>query len=155
MLHYRLRTLFVGLTCIAAVFGWLAFLRSKANFHRREAARQVSLVSFKEGINATQAEAVLEIAGDAFWCARVINADDDEGLRIFWNCFFDNHQKSRREVNISEPSVKSLQSAFRHQMLANEYARAITHPWDIQRTARLIVYDRQSDDIPACTTESE
>jgi hypothetical protein len=144
-MRYRLRTLLITVTLVAVRLAGVSFLRRMAEFHQREHVRLVSEVVAAESISEPPTKAYFDhiIARD--WPPRPFDRDD-ESSRGFYKSLVAQlgGEPYRHTRDVSDETAGAWKSAIKHFILASDYDRALSRPWNVVFIANLIAHDRQA-----------
>ena len=107
MLRFSLRTLLILVTVFGCGFARIAYLKHKADFHRREASVRIARIT--NGTNNRYEQ-----------IARTVRKDN-LNQTISWRLIRDN----RRDGSWAD----CWASAYFHEIMADRYDRAVYRPW--------------------------
>jgi len=124
-MRYRLRTLLIVVTVVGMLLGWIAWLRERAAFHRRESSRFAGMIARMEGYpieNVEERVAALVLGRSVTKWVRAANGDGDQCTLL----------KNGGRMTYSESAtidVEDWGQAVYHGMMRERFDRALYRPW--------------------------
>ena len=124
-MRYRLRTLLMFFTAVGLFFGWIAWLRQSAAFHRRESSRIVSMLAHCEATTPDYVEERVAALAQGRSITKWVKAANGNGEKctLLKN---GGHMTLSDSVSVD---VEDWGSAVYHVMMTDRFDRAIYRPW--------------------------
>jgi hypothetical protein len=145
MFRFSLRTLLIFITCAGLLFGWIAFSRQMAAYHRQESFRLVGLIARSEGNPPDEVEDKIAALAQGRSVTRWVRATNGAGS----DCTLFRNGGHMTFSDSSSANIDDWASAVYHAMMGERYELALYRPW-IMFSGRSVsaqpVYAPLSDD---------